>query len=202
MKISDCYRGSSRIPQLYEAGATGGVATTLALAALELDVVEGMVVSHCYGTYVARSLKDLVKSCGSIYENYRYENHNGHKLGQIGKPCNINNNYDFKISLFCSHVAQPQKEIITKDNRPTVSRMHTPVKCWLCRDHVGVDSDISVGDTQTDPKENVLIIRSNRGRKVLKYAMKEDMICLESMPFQEIVKKQPYLWRWWRKCYL
>ncbi len=104
MKISDCYRGSSRIPQLYEAGATGGVATTLALAALELDVVEGMVVSRRYETYVARNLEDLVESCGSIYENYRYENHNGHKLGQLGKPCDLKGD-SFKIAIFCSHTS-------------------------------------------------------------------------------------------------
>ncbi len=201
MKTYGCYRGYSKIPQLYEAGATGGVATTLALAALELELVSGMVVSRRYETYIAHNLDELVESCGSIYEQYPYgEHYDPHKkLGQIGKPCDINEKYGFKISLFCSHTAQSQKEIINKNNRPTVSRMYTPGKCWVCRDHVGVNSDISVGDTQIDPKENVLIVRSNKGSTVLKHVIKEDMICLKPISFMEIVKKQPYLFRWWRK---
>jgi len=195
-----CFKGSSRIPRLYDAGATGGVATTLALAALGLGVVEGMVVSRRYETYVARNLEELVESCGSIYEHYHY----GHQdpleeLGQIGKPCDISEKYGFKIAIFCSHTSQPQKEVITKANRPAVSRRHTPGKCWTCRDHVGIKADISVGDTQTDPKENVLIINSDKGLTVLKYAVKEDMVCVDPMIFMKIVKRQPYLFRWWRQ---
>ena len=199
MKIYDCYRGCSRIPQLYESGATGGVATILALAALDLGIVNGMIVSRCYETYVAHNFEELLESCGSIYEHYPYKNFYGPKLGQIGKPCDLNNRYDFKISLFCSHTAHPQKERIHKINRPTISKIYTPFKCWFCRDHIGIKSDISVGDTQTNPKENVLIIKSNNGLAVLEHALKRDMLYLEPMDTMEIVERQPYLWRWWRK---
>lgn len=199
MKIYESYKGCSKIPQLYEAGATGGVATTLALAALDLGLVDGMVVSRCHETYVAHNLEELLESCGSIYEEFPYVNLGGTKVGQIGKPCNINNKYKFKISLFCSHTIEIQKERITKINRDTFSKRFTPFKCWFCRDHVGLKADINVGDTQTNPKENVLIIKSNKGLSVLEYALKMDMLCLEQIDYSAIVEKQPYLWRWWRK---
>lgn len=99
MKTYECYRGYSKIPQLYEAGSTGGVATTLALAALKGGFVEGMVVSHRYETFIAHSLEELAESCGSIYEGYQYFAHEGNALNQIGKPCDIKDRYEFKISL-------------------------------------------------------------------------------------------------------
>lgn len=199
MKTYRCYKGCSRIPQLYDSGSTGGVATTLALAALHGGFVDGMVVSRRYETFIAHNLEELAESCGSIYEYYPYRKIKGINLGQIGKPCDINEEYGFKISLFCSHTVHPQKHIITKFNRSTVSRKYTPGKCWTCRDHVGITSDINVGDTQVNPKENVLIIRTNKGASILEYALKMDMLCLEGMEPKEIVEKQPYLWRWWRK---
>jgi len=199
MKTYECYRGYSKIPQLYEAGSTGGVATTLALAALKGGFVDGMVVSRRYETFIAHRLEELAESCGSIYEEYQYVAHEGNALGQIGKPCDIDYKYRFKISLFCSHIAKSQKERITKANRPKVSRRHTPSKCWVCRDHVGVKADISVGDSQVNSKENVLIIKSNKGLIVLKHAMKTAMLCLESIDYIDVVKRQPYLWRWWGK---
>jgi len=199
MKTYRCYKGCSRIPLLYEAGSTGGVATTLALAAIQGGFVDGMVVSRRYETFIAHNLDDLIKSCGSIYENYPYRNFKGNNLGQIGKPCDMNENYAFKISLFCSHTSRRQKEKINRKNRPHLSRINNTAKCWICKDHLGEESDISVGDTQIDPKQNILIIRTNKGLSILEYAKKMDILSLERTDFREVVEKQPYLWRRWRK---
>lgn len=35
-------------------------------------------------------------------------------MGQIGKPCDIAEDYSFKISLFCSHTSRPQKYKINR----------------------------------------------------------------------------------------
>jgi len=191
----NCYIAYSKIPELYEKGSTGGVATTLAYCALSEGFVDGILCSRNKGTFIAYNLEDLTLSCGSIYGAFPYQKLKGDKLGQIGKPCDIDEGYFFKIGLFCSHTSHSQEFKINRENRPKISRLYTPLKCWLCRDHVSTRADISVGDTQYDPKLNVIIVRTSIGQEILNYSSKKNMIRCNETTFSKIQKRQPYLWR-------
>jgi len=197
-----CFIGHSKIRQLYAHGNSGGCATTLAFAALNQFIVDGVVVAR-YGrppyTFVAKDLQDLIMVCGSFYEDFEYVRIPGNwaRMGQIGKPCDINSAFKLKISLFCSHACRPGDAKINKRTRIKMSKWRIPMKClfWACRDHTGVKADISVGDSQAFPKENVLIARSDRGLQLLQTCIDTGFLDLQEISFLSIKRKQPYLFR-------
>jgi len=195
-----CYVGYSKIKPLYTHGQTGGCTTTLALTALNTSLVDGIIAARDLNppaTFVAHNLQDLVMACGSIYEEFQYVRIPGGwaKMGQIGKPCDINKAFKLKISLCCSHVSRPGLAKINKQNRAKVTRWRTPMKCWLCRDHTGIKADITVGDTQVHPKRNIIIARTGLGLELLNRSVNMGFLNVKEHSFQAIKQKQPYLFR-------
>lgn len=204
-KILGCYRAFSKVDNLYDLGSTGGVATTLALAALEKSIVDGFVtLDRTIGCWqLARDLKDLKRACGSAY-NFTLKpkgftsNRLDRNYGMIGKPCDLSSKFSPLISIFCSRVwTVPVTKENIKTHRQHSSILKMPLKCsrFFCRDHVGKKADISVGDTQTDRKVNVVIVRTDLGQSLFDLALKLKYISATKIPFNIIKEKQPYLWR-------
>jgi len=204
-----CYKGFSLDKELYEKGSTGGVATTLALIGLKYGYAEGMVVLNRAinppAWVIAKTKRDFLKACGSTYEDRSFlviteANDVTTRLGQIGKPCDIIQGFTPRISIFCSHTYRTKREPITKDYaRQSKSKVRTlfenPVKCFLCKDHVGLEADVNVGDSQEDAKVNVLITRTALGMKLVELAISHEFLQLEEEKYSKIREKQPYLWR-------
>jgi len=204
-----CYRGFSLVKELYERASTGGIATSLALVSLKHGYADGMFVlnRNAYPPVwiVAKNKKDLLNACGSTYEGKIFQtverpNDLSTRLGQVGKPCDITQPFSPKISLFCSHTYRPKRKTITK--KYASKRKHkiktffeNSVKCFLCKDHLGLTADVNVGDSQEDAKVNVLIARSKLGLELVEMAIENDLLQLEEISYLVIKNKQPYLWR-------
>jgi coenzyme F420-reducing hydrogenase beta subunit len=204
-----CYRGFSLVKELYERASTGGIATSLALVSLKHGYADGMFVlnRNVYPPVwiIAKNKKDLLNACGSTYEDKTFQigelpqNLSTH-LGQVGKPCDIIQPFSPKISLFCSHTYRPKRKPVTKDYaRLPKHKIRTffenPVKCFLCKDHLGLTADVNVGDSQEDSKVNVLIARSKLGVELVEHAIEKEFLQLEEISYLVIKNKQPYLWR-------
>lgn len=188
---------------LYRGGSTGGVASTIALSMLKSKIVEGVLISRRYFTFVADSKADLITGQGSIYEDFIYYIPDGvEKLAQIGKPCDICSNFKCKISLFCNSIYSSNfRAPITKSklrsknkfSRYLMSKIHRPTKCYKCIDHVGLSSDISVGDSQINPKINYVAVRTELGLEVYNQCVESGLIHSEPVGLNSIVESQPYL---------
>jgi len=139
-------------------------------------------------TFIATTLEELLNSCGSVYTRSKYIKYKTNvlkiRLGQIGKPCNIDNYYSPKISLFCSKIGFDEKRrgILPKCTR------------FFCKDHVGVKADISVGDS-LEEKTNVVMIRTELGENLFKKSIELGFIQAKTITKKEIRNRQPYLWR-------
>jgi len=199
-----CYKAFSTIPELYAYGSTGGVATTLAYSLLKTGEVKGVLVSRRYETFIAKNLRDLLDSCGSIYEEFRYykPRYGCEEFAQIGKPCNIDARFNFSISLFCSSIYAKQKEPISKKklrklsstSRYVKALKHKPWMCRKCRDHLGVHADICVGDSQTHRKRNHVIVQSEEGFRIWNETVNQGWIIAKPISLKLIHRRQPYLW--------
>lgn len=200
-----CYKGFSLDKQLYEKASTGGVVTTLSFVSVKYGYAKGMVVLNRainpLGWIVAKTREDLLKASGSTYEDVQFRfNNNSGNLGQVGKPCDLRFGFRPLFSLFCSHVYRAKenpisKEYASKPKSKVKTLFENPIKCFLCKDHVGLDADVSVGDSQESVKVNVLVVRSLLGAKLVELAIKNEHLELEEISYAEIREKQPYLWR-------
>lgn len=153
---------------------------------------------------VAQSFNDLLESCGSTYEMTKFGGGNlafdQPCLGQIGKPCDLDLKYSPRISLFCSHSYRPKKQRITKHYaqlpKPKLLTMaENPFRCFLCRDHVGRNADLMVGDSQFDPKMNVVIVNSRLGQNIVDFAVNHKYLLASKIDFTWIRDMQPHLWK-------
>jgi len=200
----NCFRGYSLIKDFFLNGSTGGVISTLSFCILEMKLAEGIV---CLNRsfyfpfwFIAHNKKDLLKAAGSTYEYTKFDFPFAPNLAQVGKPCDLKPRFFPKISLFCSHSYRRKKSPIPKEYaRIPKSKFKTilenPVSCFLCSDRIGFISDISVGDSQTDPKLNVILIHSKTGKQLLDYAVNHKYLYVEKVTVESIKKNNPYLWR-------
>jgi len=197
-----CFRSYSLINDLHLHGHSGGTISTLAFCILEMKLAEGIVCLDKSSAQwiVARNKEDLLKAAGSTYEYVAFDFPWAPHLAQIGKPCDIDDRFSPKISLFCSHSYRKKGIPISESyaHQPK-SKIRTifdnPLRCFLCSDHIGKFSDVSVGDTHSDPKINVVLVHSNLGRKLLDFAVNHKYLNIEKIEIETIKKKQPYLWR-------
>lgn len=209
-KILNCYRAFSKVSELYRLGSSGGVVTTLALVALENSFADGFFtldrVKGCW--QVADDLDDLKRACGSTYKvvsspkhflsSVRFSADHFEKYGLIGKPCDMFKGFSPLISIFCSRA---WKTAITKEGIAKQSYFKSilkmPLKCssLFCRDHVGKKADVSVGDSQTHKKINVVVVRTELGQKLFDLAIKLNYLSATKSEYNSIRTKQPYLWR-------
>lgn len=199
------YKAYCKIPEIYKEASGGGVATGLAYHLLKSGYVQGVLVSRRYETFVAKGLNKLLESCGSIYEDFPYlkPDQNLKNLAQIGKPCDLDERFTFSISLFCSSMFSRQSNPITKKElrdlfwlqRYLKGLVNKPLRCRKCRDHIGYGADISVGDSQINPKLNHVIVWTEKGNNVWRESMDEHIIHAKIIDLEVIKNRQPYLWK-------
>ena len=200
-----CYKGYCTRSKIFDIASTGGVVTALAYYMLKSGYVSGVLVSRRYETFIAKNLVDLLDSCGSIYEDFNYTTplYDRDEYAQIGKPCDIDSKFKLSISIFCSSIFAKQSNPISKKNLRNLSSTKRylkgffvkPNRCRNCKDHVGSNADICVGDSQLDPKMNHVIIQSKLGKLIWDRAVKDGLISAEPISFTLVKNRQPYLWK-------
>ena len=192
------------IKEFYEKGSTGGVASTLALSILEMKLARGIVCLNRRGSdpawMIAHNKKDLLSAAGSIYEYVKLDPFWAPDLAQVGKPCDLTECYSPRISLFCSHSYRKKRDPISKEyacsNKSKIRTvLENPIPCFMCFDHVGFSSDVSVGDSQTDPKVNVMIVHTKLGEQLLDFAVNHKYLWIQKIDLELIKKRNSYLWR-------
>lgn len=82
-----------------------------------------------------------------------------------------------------------------------ILQKHTQWRCRLCADHIGEHADLSVGDpwyrpvAEGDPGQSLIVVRTERGRQVLREAMRAGVLHLEPRSIQTLAASQPNLER-------
>ena len=204
-----CLKGFSLIDEFYNAGSCGGVASTLGFIALKFKLCSGIITLDRTVSppvwFVAVSKEDLLKSCGSTYEDLKFTSYlckSGFPvLGMIGRPCDMKIIFSPRISLFCSHTYRPKgfvisKKYAAKSKSKWKSLFSNPIKCFLCMDHLGSFADVNVGDDQGDPKLNNVIVRSKLGLNLIRLGEDNNLLKMEKMKCIKIKRKQKHLWKW------
>lgn len=189
------YIGFSKIEPFNRCGSSGGVASTLSFFAIEKNYVKAMLVSRRYKTVIAETKEDLIESCGSIYEDFKYKKLKGDLLGQVGKPCNIDLSYKIRICLFCSGTRRHRKLVLTREKRLLTGLIDIPAKCFLCTDHLGRKANISIGDLHGYPKMNMIIAWNKQGADMIRQASKENYLNIISIGNKILRERQPYLFK-------
>lgn len=199
-----CFKGYSLIKDFIDKGSTGGVVSTLAFCILEMGLADGVVCLNRAGSnpawFIAHDKSDLLKAAGSTYEYVKFSFPWAPGLAQVGKPCDLAAGFSPRISLFCSHSYRRKKIPITKKyaglhKSKLRAVFENPVRCFLCSDHLGFSSDVSVGDIQKDPKVNAVLVHSEVGEQLIRYAIKYKYIVLKEIELKEIKQNNRYLWR-------
>ena len=76
---------------------------------------------------------------------------------------------------------------------------YRPMRCHLCPDGLGQSADISCGDAwerftgKPDPGRSIVIVRTERGREILRRALAEKYIELERVGPEAVTAAQPNL---------
>ena len=82
-----------------------------------------------------------------------------------------------------------------------ILQKHTQWRCRLCADHIGEHADLSIGDpwyrpvAEGDPGQSLVVVRTERGRQVLREAMQAGVVNLERRTVQTLAASQPNLER-------
>jgi len=193
------YLGYSCIPWFRIHAAGGGVTATLAYKLLE--EYRGVVMPKSLDVMtVAKTGKDIASCQGSIYEEMKYRiplygRTVDTEYAQVGKPCDMDNRFGFRIALFCSGTRHRHglQHRITNQNRPNLSRLRIPLKCVLCRDHLGREADISVGHNQDNRSENTVMVWTEKGEELLHQCVEEKLITVREVNHSFLIEQQPYL---------
>lgn len=79
-----------------------------------------------------------------------------------------------------------------------ILQKHRQWRCMICPDHTGEFADISVGDpwyqpTGDDPGRSLVVVRTERGRRLLRAAMCADALRLTPVPADVLPRSQPNL---------
>ena len=82
-----------------------------------------------------------------------------------------------------------------------ILQKHTQWRCRLCADHIGEHADLSIGDpwyrpvAEGDPGQSLVVVRTERGRQILRVAMQAGGVQLEPRTVQTLAASQPNLER-------
>ncbi|MEP6389962.1 MAG: Coenzyme F420 hydrogenase/dehydrogenase, beta subunit C-terminal domain [Halioglobus sp.] len=82
-----------------------------------------------------------------------------------------------------------------------ILQKHTQWRCRLCADHMGDHADLSIGDpwyrpvAEDDPGQSLIVIRTERGRQVVREAMRSGVLSLEPRSVKTLAASQPNLER-------
>ena len=82
-----------------------------------------------------------------------------------------------------------------------ILQKHTQWRCRLCADHIGEHADLSIGDpwyrpvADGDPGQSLIVVRTERGRQILREAMQAGVVHLEPRTVATLAASQPNLER-------
>ena len=82
-----------------------------------------------------------------------------------------------------------------------ILQKHTQWRCRLCADHLGEHADLSIGDpwyrpvAEGDPGQSLIVVRTERGRQILREAMRAGALHLEPRTVGTLAASQPNLER-------
>ena len=82
-----------------------------------------------------------------------------------------------------------------------ILQKHTQWRCRMCADHLGDHADLSIGDPWYRPipegaaGESLVLVRTERGRRILRAAMSAGHIVMERRSIDELAASQPNLER-------
>ncbi|MEP1471031.1 MAG: Coenzyme F420 hydrogenase/dehydrogenase, beta subunit C-terminal domain [Halieaceae bacterium] len=82
-----------------------------------------------------------------------------------------------------------------------ILQKHTQWRCRLCADHLGDHADLSIGDpwyrpvAEGDPGQSLIVVRTERGRQILRQAMRAGVVNLEPRTVATLAASQPNLER-------
>jgi coenzyme F420 hydrogenase subunit beta len=82
-----------------------------------------------------------------------------------------------------------------------ILQKHTQWRCRVCADHIGEYADLSIGDpwyrpvAEGDPGQSLIVVRTDRGRQVLREAVEAGVLHLEPRTLETLAASQPNLER-------
>jgi coenzyme F420 hydrogenase subunit beta len=82
-----------------------------------------------------------------------------------------------------------------------ILQKHTQWRCRVCADHIGEHADLSIGDpwyrpvANGDPGQSLIVVRTERGRQILREAMRAGVVHLERRTVATLAASQPNLER-------
>jgi coenzyme F420 hydrogenase subunit beta len=80
-----------------------------------------------------------------------------------------------------------------------ILQKHKQWRCQLCADHLGEHADLSVGDPwyrpieADEPGQSLIVVRNERGRRILREAMRAGVLALEPRSLEILAASQPNL---------
>lgn len=80
-----------------------------------------------------------------------------------------------------------------------ILQKHKQWRCQLCADHLGEHADLSIGDpwyrpvAEDDPGQSLVVVRTERGRRILQEAMRAGIVKLERRTLATLAASQPNL---------
>lgn len=163
-------------------------ACKLAAEKPELDEKLGVVLSFfCAGTPSTKATLDLLKKMEVPKESIRSLRYRGE-----GWPGG------FKVRR---NDSEEVKFMTYKDSWGTINRFR-PLRCTICPHGLGRVSDISCGDawndyddTRADEGQSIVLVRTERGRRILHDAIEAGYVTLSRIDPQQVVEAQPLLQR-------
>ena len=95
---------------------------------------------------------------------------------------------------------KPEATLSYEDSWGAILQRHRQWRCYVCADHTGEFADIAVGDpwyrpTDDDPGRSLVLVRTQRGRDVLRAAMNAGVVVLEPVAPALLPASQPNLLR-------
>jgi len=85
------------------------------------------------------------------------------------------------------------------DGWGNILQKHKQWRCQLCADHIGEHADLSVGDPwyrpigADNPGQSLIVVRTERGRTMLREALRAGVLALESRSLATLAASQPNL---------
>ena len=186
--------GASRQPHVF-VGKPCDVAGAASFAAENEVVASGIGLSisiFCAGTPSLAATRELLTQLG-VHEDdevlevrYRGRGWPGRMAARF-RSAETGNIHNASISY-----EQGWGDILQK---------HTQWRCRLCADHIGEHADLSIGDpwyrpvADGDPGQSLIVVRTERGRQILRDAMRAGVLHLEPRTVATLAASQPNLER-------
>lgn len=158
----------------------------------ELDEKLGLTIAvFCAGTPTLRGTFEMLEAMGitdpDTIESLRYRGHGwpGQATATVRRP-------DGEVDVHSLTYEQSWGEILQR---------HRQWRCYVCADHTGEFADIAVGDpwyrppSVEEPGRSLILVRSERGREMLRSAIRAGAIVAVPVDPARLPDAQPWLER-------